>query len=94
MRMLKSGDTSFVFRPSALMLFPNPSTQTLTVQTSGDINDIQLFDQSGRPVFRWFVESRSNTEITLNIGDIPVGTYILRIIDKDRKMHIGRIVKK
>ena len=94
MRMLKSGDTSFVFRPSALMLFPNPSTQTLTVQTYGDINDLQIFDQSGRPVFRWFVESRSNTEITLNIGDIPVGTYILRIIDKDRKMHIGRFVKK
>ena len=94
MRMLKSGDTSFVFRPSALMLFPNPSTQTLTVQTSGDINDLQIFDQSGRPVFRWFVESHSNTEITLNIGDIPVGTYILRIIDKDRKMHIGRFVKK
>ena len=94
LRMLKSGDTSFVFRPSALTMFPNPSTQTVTLQTSGDINDIQIFDQSGRPVFRWYIESRSNTEITLNIGDIPVGTYILRIIDKDRKMHIGRIVKK
>ncbi len=94
MRMLKSGDTSFVFRPSALTMFPNPSTQTVTLQTSGDINDIQIFDQSGRPVFRWYIESRSNNEITLNIGNIPVGAYILRVVDKDRKTNVGHFVKK
>ena len=93
MRMFKSGDTTYLIQPSPLTLFPNPTQNTLTVQSPDAQSDIQIFDHAGRAVYRWYIESRTDNETILNISDIPAGTYILRVVTKDGKTHIGRFVK-
>lgn len=94
MRMYKKGDTAILFQPSALTLFPNPTSNTLTVQAPNPAEDIQIFDLAGHRVYRWYIESRTDSSTTLNIADIPTGNYILRIQTKDGKSHIGRFAKK
>lgn len=94
MRMYRKGDTSIIFQPSALTLFPNPTSNTLTVQAPNPTEDIQIFDIAGHRVYRWYIESRTEKSTILNIADIPTGNYILRVQTKDGKSHIGRFSKK
>ncbi len=94
MRMYKKGDTAILFQPSVLTLFPNPTSNTLTVQAPNPTEDIQVFDIAGHRVYRWYIESRTDSSTTLNIADIPTGNYILRVQTKDGKSHIGRFAKK
>lgn len=94
MRLYKKGDTTILFQPSALTLFPNPASNTLTVQAPNPAEDIQVFDLAGHRVYRWYIESRTEGTTILNIADIPTGNYILRIQTKDGKSHIGRFAKK
>ena len=94
MRMYRKGDTAIVFLPSELTLYPNPASNTLTVQAPNFAEDIQVLDFAGRRVYRWYIESRNENSTILNIADIPAGNYILRIQTKDGKSHIGRFAKK
>lgn len=94
MRLYKKGDTTILFQPSALTLFPNPASNTLTVQAPNPAEDIQIFDIAGHRVYRWYIESRTEKSTILNIADIPTGNYILRVQTKDGKSHIGRFAKK
>lgn len=94
MRMYKKGDTAILFQPSVLTLFPNPTSNTLTVQAPNPTEDIQIFDIAGHRVYRWYIESRTEKSTVLNIADIPTGNYILRVQTKDGKSHIGRFAKK
>ena len=92
-RILQRGDTTILVQPSRLRLHPNPASHTLTVTTPEEVRDIQVYDLSGRAVFRWFVASRTETESVLDVGDIPAGSYILHVTTADGKTHIGRFVK-
>ncbi len=94
MRRYRKGDTTILFQPSALTLFPNPASNTLTVQAPNPAEDIQVFNLAGHRVYRWYIESRTEGTTILNIADIPTGNYILRIQTKDGKSHIGRFAKK
>ena len=94
MRMYRKGDTAILFQPSVLTLFPNPTSNTLTVQAPNPPEDIQIFDIAGHRVYRWYIESRTEKSTILNIADIPTGNYILRVQTKDGKSHIGRFAKK
>ena len=94
MRMYRKGDTAILFQPSVLTLFPNPTSNTLTVQAPNPTEDIQIFDIAGHRVYRWYIESRTEKSTILNIADIPTGNYILRVQTKDGKSHIGRFSKK
>ena len=88
------GDTAFAIKPSRLSLFPNPAENILTIVSPDEIKDVNIFDQMGKQVFRWFVTKRSDDSISINVADISHGTYIVRIITCDGNIHIGRFVKK
>ena len=92
-RVLQRGDTTILVQPSRLRLHPNPASHTLTVTTPEEVRDIQVYDLSGRAVFRWYVASRTETEFVLDVGDIPAGSYILHVATADGKTHLGRFVK-
>jgi len=93
LRMFRSGDTTYIVRPSLLTLFPNPAQNTLTVHSPDTPKDVQVFDLTGRSIYRWYIESHSDNETTLNIRDLQKGTYILRMVTEDGKTHMGRFVK-
>lgn len=94
MRVFRSGDTVILAQPSSLHLYPNPTGNTLTVKSPEKIEDIRIFDNMGRPVFRWFIESNADGLLTLNVRDIPDGVYILQLTTSDKKSHLGRFVKR
>lgn len=92
-RVLQRGDTTILLQLSLLRLHPNPASHTLTVTTPEKVRDIQVYDLSGRAVFRWYVASRTETGFVLDVGDIPAGSYILHVTTADGKTHLGRFVK-
>lgn len=94
MRVFWSGDTVILAQPSSLNLYPNPTDNTLTVKGAEKIDDIRIFDNMGRAVFRWFIESKADGLLTLNVRDIPDGVYILQLKTSDKKSHFGKFIKK
>ena len=92
-RLYRSGDKVFAVRPSDITLFPNPAEHTITVQTPDEVKAIQIFDLSGRPVYRWYIASRTEESLTIDIADIPSGTYILQLTTANGQTHAGRFVK-
>ena len=59
-------------------VYPNPITDVLTINTNGDIESIQIFDQTGRSVLRYF---SSHEEI--DISHFTSGMYILKLTSKN-----------
>ena len=92
-RLYRSGDKVLAVRPSDITLFPNPAEHTITVQTPDEVKAIQMFDLSGRPVYRWYIASRTEGSLTIYIADIPSGTYILQLTTANGQTHAGRFVK-
>lgn len=93
MRVFKSGDTVILSQPSSLLLYPNPTDNTITVRSPEKIENILILDNVGRPIFRWFIESNADGLLTLNVRDIPNGVYILQLTASDKKTHFGRFIK-
>lgn len=80
--------------PSHVKLYPNPTLGQLTIEGVSAIRDIQMFDSKGSSVFRWYIESRQEERLVLNVSAIRQGTYIVRILTKDNKVLIGRFIKE
>lgn len=93
-RVYRIGDTTFEVRQSALRLYPNPTEQQLTIGSAEEVKDIRLYDQRGHAVYRWYVSRRGADGLTLEVGDIPTGTYIVHVTTLDGRTHMGRFVKK
>ena len=72
--------------------FPNPAHETVSI-TSNDIDQVYLYDINGKPVFRWYISSKGDNLITLDIKDIPTGMYIIRATKKDNSVEVYRFVK-
>lgn len=92
-QVFKSGDTVILSQPSSLLLYPNPTDNTITVRSPEKIENILILDNVGRPIFRWFIESNADGLLTLNVRDIPNGVYILQLTASDKKTHFGRFIK-
>lgn len=61
------------------ILYPNPATEFITVQTRAG-STIELFTLDGARV----AETKAiNGTTTLAVGQLPAGTYMARITDKD-----------
>ncbi|MDX1683636.1 MAG: T9SS type A sorting domain-containing protein, partial [Saprospiraceae bacterium] len=63
-------------------IFPNPSANSLNVKGSAIMEAIEIYDAFGCRVKRHPVGSV--TTYSLDISDIPGGTYFIRILGKDR----------
>lgn len=69
----------------SLMLFPNPASRVVHVQVGGGASrtdGLTLFDASGRVAME-YREPLPDGALTLDIGHLPGGTYVLRIIDNE-----------
>ena len=76
-----------------LRLHPNPTTHTLTVETTNPIREITVYDLAGRVMMT--AEGGANNHSTLRIMDVsslPNGIYLLRAVT-DNGVETGRFVK-
>ena len=85
-------DNSFTVQngKSTISIFPNPTSNHITISSEEDFHFIEIFDMVGR-----IVHSQMNYEktITLNVSNYGTGMYFVRIISKNGAK-VQKFVKK
>lgn len=74
-------------------IFPNPFSDFITLE-SGHIENIEIYDLSGRLVFRKAFEfARAISKVDVDLSTLPPSVYCIKINSKD-KIHTQRITKQ
>ena len=80
----------------AISIYPNPTNNQLTIVFDHEAvfqnAHLQIFDFTGRTVFTKMFRGWHQQE-TINVNQLVSGTYILRIISKERRVFQQRFVK-
>lgn len=74
-------------------LFPNPCKEKITYRGNG-VDKVFVYDITGKPVYRWFVLSKTDKEISLDIKNIKTGLYLLYVVNKDGSHSVYKFVKE
>jgi hypothetical protein len=76
--------------PEDFRVYPNPSSGTFTIDFCNrkKISEIRLTDMPGRLVY----QKKINNQTTVNIEGLPVGTYILTIVDNENRTSVRKVV--
>ena len=72
-------------------IFPNPTTNLLHVQCSEPVQQIVIYDLSGRQVAQ---ETAMSAQHTLNVNHLTSGVYFVRIITEDNASSISKFIKQ
>lgn len=72
-----------------MMLFPNPTSQVITVRSSSDLFSITLWDLTGHPVFR---QSHVHGQVNIPVADFPSGMYAISLTDANGCTRTQKIV--
>lgn len=77
---------------SDYMLFPNPGSDQLNIQTARKGVKIEMFDQTGRMV----VQQKLNDEFRnhISIDNLPAGLYHCRLTDKQGYVENKKWIKQ
>ncbi|MFC7358430.1 T9SS type A sorting domain-containing protein [Jejudonia soesokkakensis] len=66
----------------AVILYPNPASNVVTIKTVLPIDSIDLFDSHGKKISTEFVENK-----TIDISNLASGVYFLKIISGNDILH-------
>lgn len=84
-------EPTFVGRmDTALHVFPNPATQTVYVETSGQTGMLSLQDATGRVVLRQSVEG---SDSSFSVERLPVGIYQVVFVGENMIQHCPLVVQ-
>ncbi|MBO7491877.1 MAG: T9SS type A sorting domain-containing protein [Bacteroidales bacterium] len=72
-------------------VFPNPTTGLLHIECSEPVQQIVIYDLSGRQVAQ---ESAMGAQHTLNVNHLTSGVYFVRIITEDNTSSISKFIKQ
>jgi len=75
-----------------LIIYPNPVRNTLTIGSSLNLDQsiISVFDIAGRRVMNYRLVNGINS---VNVSELSVGEYILRVITKEGQMSSQKFIK-
>jgi Secretion system C-terminal sorting domain len=65
-----------------VQVFPNPTKDNLTIQSSGAISEIRIFDMSGKVLLKRQFKSYEN-EVSIETHDFSPGIYLMKIVKSD-----------
>lgn len=72
-----------------IAIYPNPASEVLNISLKNSrVNRVTLYTLSGAKVL-----DREDTS-TVDISDLAVGTYLVRVLDSNRKLFFKKIVKQ
>ena len=76
----------------ALRLFPNPTTELVTLETAYT-NDLQvsIFNGNGQALYTQKISGGGSN--TFDLKDYPAGTYLLSVRDADQNIQTFKILK-
>ncbi|MCL2131388.1 MAG: T9SS type A sorting domain-containing protein [Lentimicrobiaceae bacterium] len=73
-----------------IKIFPNPAQSQFTV-TNTENADIQLFNALGQEVFHTYSKEESTV---VEVGSLPQGVYMLKVVQKDGSFSVHKVVKR
>ena len=99
-RNLRGGRTRCVPTDNGLVIYPNPTGGTLTVESASPIREITVYDLSGRVMMTAGGNGTASVETThalslrqdINVSSLPAGIYLLRVVTTSG-VETGRFVK-
>ena len=77
------------FATNKVVLYPNPTSSIITINSNETIESIDLYDSLGRVLVSKIVESN---EVSLELSNYNNGVYFVKII-KDNSEKIEKILK-
>ncbi len=89
-RALLGGRTRCVPTADGLVIYPNPTGSTLTVESASPIREITVYDLSGRVMMT--MGGNGTTQYTVNVTSLQGGIYLLRVLT-EKGVETGRFVK-
>jgi len=81
---------SFVNQFNQIMIFPNPAKDKIQIIALNTF-DVEIYNTLGSKVYS--AKNLSNS-LQLNISDWAKGIYIIKVKDRQDKIHIGKIIKE
>lgn len=78
---------------NGMLIFPNPTNQSFTIsftETQESVKQLCIFDLQGKIMLKQ--ENLSGN--TINISNLPTGTYIVQVISKRGKEYACKLVKE
>lgn len=76
-----------------ISIYPNPTAEILSIESSQMINRISIYEITGREVLQKNLINPSK-KISLNISEISAGLYLLNWYDKNNESHFIKFLKK
>ena len=84
------GSAIALIDPALVAVYPNPAHEQFTVQSNSvEINEIAIFDLTGREVLR--TEAWDN-HCTINVSQLPAGLYLLKIHSENQAVIVKKLV--
>lgn len=78
---------------NGMFIFPNPANQSFTIsftETQENIKQMCIIDMQGKIMLR----QENLSDNTVNISNLPSGTYIVQVISKKGKEYTSKLVKE
>ncbi len=73
-----SEDTNFIVdtETNELAVFPNPASEVINITNNNTINEVRVFDLTGRTIFG---ETVNDNQTVINVSEFNQGIYIIQI---------------
>jgi xyloglucan-specific exo-beta-1,4-glucanase len=83
--------TSIHDEGQGLLMYPNPTTSTITIPNAGTLRSVTLLDERGKRLSSILIQG-DNAIVSLK--DLPAGIYLIELVDQQGSTTIRRAVKK
>jgi hypothetical protein len=74
---------------AALSIFPNPVSGAVTIAASAEMQQLNVYDITGRLVAS---PSPAGERVVFDTGVLPQGVYLVRALLKDGGVQTGKVV--
>lgn len=83
---VKSTVTSSKEKQKVVLIFPNPTTDSLSIRTEKELKQVEIFNLNGQKIKMF---NSSNLSAKLNVSDLKNGLYLLKasFIDQTEAFH-------
>lgn len=71
-----------------MQIYPNPFSDTVNISDISNVRSISIIDVSGRQV-----KTIENPTSSMQLGELNLGTYLLKVTMKDGSIHTSKIIK-
>lgn len=74
-----------------LIVYPNPSTKQITINSSLEFDEVQLFTITGELLL--IEKFKTSVSHPINISELPVGIYIIKILADSKHIKANKLLK-